>query len=73
MKWNWDVTVHTQSERLVIHSVSATTDKVAERKVRRKYKVRPYSVRARLGPSQPPTPAQLEAQHRQICEKAGVA
>lgn len=71
MKWNWDVTVHTQSERIVTHTVSAATRVVAERKVRRKFKVRPYSVRARMAADQPPTPGQLEAQHNEICEKAG--
>jgi hypothetical protein len=72
MKWNWDVTVHTQSERLVTRTVSATTREVAERKVRRKFKPRPQRVIARMAADQPPTLGQLEAQHREICEKAGV-
>jgi len=70
MKWNWDVTVHTQSERLVAHTVSATTRQVAERKVRRKYRVRPYSVRARMAADQPLTPAQEQHQFEELLEKA---
>lgn len=72
MKWNWDVVVHTQSERIVKYTVAATTREVARRKVRRKFKARPYAMNAYLAAEQPPTPAQLEAQHRKICEKAGV-
>jgi hypothetical protein len=73
MKWNWDVTVHTQSERLVTYTVAATTREIAQRKVRRKFKVRPQTVIARMAAEQPLTPAQVQHQHETICEKAGVA
>lgn len=73
MKLNWDVTAHLKSERLVTYTISATTQKIAEAKMRRKFNPRPYSARARYSAEQPLTPAQVEAQHRDICEKAGVA
>jgi hypothetical protein len=73
MKLNWDVTAHLKSEKLVTRTISATTQQVAEAKMRRKFNPRPYSVRGRLAAEQPPTHAQLDAQHREICEKAGVA
>lgn len=61
MIYTFEVTAITASERLVTRTIKATTQAVAKRKMRRKFKTPIRSLQVHLAPFQEPTMPRLTA------------